>query len=255
MTNFRRRILTFSVDRICSCSAGREAQVEKKRKKEKEEEKGKGKEKEKEEEEEKPDDCMCGEMYCFTICGYAFLWHQVRCMVAVLFMVGRRDEVPEVVQLLLDIEKTPRKPSYEMASELPLVLFRCTFAKDALTWKGDPMVHSWVSHILWEKFFVSNMIRGTIGWAMWEEMKGYPVDLVRGKKKEEREVVLWRDYPKNHMPKGPWEKKHTPVRERFLEPSLKERVESMSGGKRKRYEDKFGKDGKGGKKRKQEEEE
>ena len=24
-----------------------------------------------------PSKCLCGELYSFTICGYAFLWHQV----------------------------------------------------------------------------------------------------------------------------------------------------------------------------------
>lgn len=42
--------------------------------------------------------------------GTAFLWHQVRCMAAVLFMVGNRLEEPSIVADLLDIEKHPRKP-------------------------------------------------------------------------------------------------------------------------------------------------
>ena len=197
---------------------------------------------------------MFGDMYSFTICGYAFLWHQVRCMVAVLFMVGRRDEDPGVVELLLDVEKTPRKPSYEMASELPLVLFRCSFAEDALTWQCDPHVHSSVSHTLWEKQYVTNMIRGTIGWAMWGEMRGFEVELLRKKEEEkgEKEVVVWRDYPEELKPRR--ERKHTPLMKRQAEPSLEERVESMSTRKRKRFEEKFGKDGKGRKERKEEEE-
>ena len=31
-----------------------------------------------------------------TICGMAFLWHQVRCMVSILFLIGLRLEKPEV---------------------------------------------------------------------------------------------------------------------------------------------------------------
>lgn len=41
------------------------------------------------------------DMFYFEVCGQAFLWHQVRCMMAVLFLVGRRLEEPEVMSLLL----------------------------------------------------------------------------------------------------------------------------------------------------------
>ncbi|XP_022768001.1 tRNA pseudouridine(38/39) synthase isoform X3 [Durio zibethinus] len=59
--------------------------------------------------------------------GSAFLWHQVRCMVAVLFMIGQGLESVEVIDSLLDTEKTPRKPQYAMAPEIPLVLQSCEF--------------------------------------------------------------------------------------------------------------------------------
>ncbi|KAF0700768.1 Aste57867_8721 [Aphanomyces stellatus] len=63
----------------------------------------------------------------FEIRGRAFLWHQVRCMAAILFLVGKGHEPPALVSTLLDIEGTPRKPQYEMAPDLPLVLHDCTF--------------------------------------------------------------------------------------------------------------------------------
>ncbi|XP_021297176.1 tRNA pseudouridine(38/39) synthase isoform X1 [Herrania umbratica] len=59
--------------------------------------------------------------------GSAFLWHQVRCMVAVLFMIGQGVESIDVIDALLDTEKTPRKPQYAMAPEIPLVLQSCHF--------------------------------------------------------------------------------------------------------------------------------
>lgn len=43
-----------------------------------------------------------------TIEGQAFLWHQIRAIMAVLFLVGEGKEVPEVVKELLDVEKFPR---------------------------------------------------------------------------------------------------------------------------------------------------
>ena len=47
-------------------------------------------------------------MYRMTLIGEAFLWHQVRCVVAVLFLIGQGKEEPNIVQELLDIEKNPR---------------------------------------------------------------------------------------------------------------------------------------------------
>jgi tRNA pseudouridine38/39 synthase len=67
-------------------------------------------------------------LYAFRIVGSAFLWHQVRCMVAILFLVGQGLESPSVVKKLLDIEKCPSKPMYEMANDQPLVLWDCQFS-------------------------------------------------------------------------------------------------------------------------------
>ncbi|CAG2213316.1 DEG1 [Mytilus edulis] len=53
-----------------------------------------------------------------TITGLAFLWHQIRCIVTVLFLVGQGNEKPQIIDELLDIDKHPRKPQYTMASEL-----------------------------------------------------------------------------------------------------------------------------------------
>ncbi|KAL4559073.1 hypothetical protein LXL04_031206 [Taraxacum kok-saghyz] len=67
------------------------------------------------------------ELLFIKIKGSAFLWHQVRCMVAVLFLIGQGLESPQVLDALLDVEKTPRKPQYKMAPEIPLLLTSCEF--------------------------------------------------------------------------------------------------------------------------------
>jgi tRNA pseudouridine synthase len=54
---------------------------------------------------------------------------QVRCMAAVLVMVGSGAESPSVVSDLLDLSKVPAKPQYHMASETPLVLTHAGFAQ------------------------------------------------------------------------------------------------------------------------------
>ncbi|TDH67916.1 hypothetical protein CCR75_003818 [Bremia lactucae] len=67
------------------------------------------------------------QMYRCEVFGRAFLWHQVRCMVEVLFLIGTGQEEANVIRKLLDITQTPRKPQYQMASDLPLVLHECYF--------------------------------------------------------------------------------------------------------------------------------
>lgn len=52
---------------------------------------------------------------------------QVRCIAAVLLMVGRGYERPDVVRELLDIERRPGKPQYDLASEAPLILLGAEF--------------------------------------------------------------------------------------------------------------------------------
>jgi len=66
--------------------------------------------------------------------GQAFLWHQIRCIVAVLILVGKGLEEPEVVQQLLDISKNPKKPQYAMAVDFPLILFDVNHGNE-IEWK------------------------------------------------------------------------------------------------------------------------
>ena len=68
-----------------------------------------------------------GRLLSLNVRGSGFLYHQVRCMAAVLLMVGRRQEAPAVVDWLLDVQATPRKPSYTMAPEEPLLFCACGY--------------------------------------------------------------------------------------------------------------------------------
>ncbi|XP_057964108.1 uncharacterized protein LOC131155175 isoform X2 [Malania oleifera] len=77
------------------------------------------------------------ELWAMKIKGSAFLWHQVRCMVAVLFMIGQGLESPNVIDALLDIDSTPRKPQYIMAPEIPLILQSCEFENLKFTCSSD----------------------------------------------------------------------------------------------------------------------
>lgn len=76
------------------------------------------------------------DMCSLTIQGKAFLWHQIRCIVSVLFRIAAGKEDPSVITDLLDVEKNPRRPQYVMASEVPLNLFQCDYDPQ-LDWQYD----------------------------------------------------------------------------------------------------------------------
>jgi len=71
------------------------------------------------------------QLYYFEVRGSAFLWHQVRHLIAILFLVGQGYEQPSVVDELLDIPNCPSRPVYEIANDTPLVLWNCIFPESA----------------------------------------------------------------------------------------------------------------------------
>ncbi|NXX74425.1 PUS3 synthase, partial [Urocolius indicus] len=102
----------------------------------------------------------------FEVTGQAFLYHQVRCMAAVLFLVGQGMESPQIIEQLLDVEKNPRKPQYSMAVEFPLVLYDCEF--ENLRWIYDREVQEfnvrllqqlWAEHAV-KSHMLRDMLRG-----------------------------------------------------------------------------------------------
>lgn len=107
------------------------------------------------------------EDYVFELVGSAFLWHQVRHIMAILFLVGHELEEPSIVSKLLHTGYEPplypsaldrnimvqvpldplrieedgvtetlmRKPLYAMASGLPLQLYRCNYKEGEVDWR------------------------------------------------------------------------------------------------------------------------
>lgn len=86
-------------------------------------------------------------LYAFRFHGSAFLWHQVRCMVAVLFLVGQGLEKPAIVKELLDVENCKARPVYEMADDQPLVLWHCKFSATY----GKLSEHDTLDRPLWDR--------------------------------------------------------------------------------------------------------
>ncbi|XP_053658948.1 tRNA pseudouridine(38/39) synthase [Anopheles marshallii] len=81
-------------------------------------------------------------MLCVELTGKAFLWHQVRCIMAVLLLVGQGKEEPSVVKELLDVEKNPCKPQYSMAIDVPLNLYKCQFNEKSIQPAGEEQQES-----------------------------------------------------------------------------------------------------------------
>ncbi|ODV82637.1 hypothetical protein CANARDRAFT_30678 [[Candida] arabinofermentans NRRL YB-2248] len=84
--------------------------------------------------------------YVFDLKGTAFLWHQVRCMVAVLFAAGQGLEEPTIVKRLLDIHEFPSRPVYHMAHDIPLVLYDCGFDENEVQWVSGPATRNMNHH-------------------------------------------------------------------------------------------------------------
>lgn len=87
-------------------------------------------------------------LYVLDLVGSAFLWHQVRHMMAVLFLVGQRLEEVDIVDAMLNVtHNNPNvpptlpvlegRPIYEMSAALPLMLWQCGFDEEDIQWRTD----------------------------------------------------------------------------------------------------------------------
>lgn len=88
-------------------------------------------------------------MYCFTLHGSAFLWHQVRSLISILFLLGQRLESPSLVTQLLDMTANPTRPKYEMASDAPLVLWDCIFPHAHEVQTSEEREHGYEDRLQW----------------------------------------------------------------------------------------------------------
>ncbi len=104
------------------------------------------------------------DMHVLDLVGTAFLYNQVRHIMAVLLLVGARLEPPSVISALMNVdpdegsnrnsnggqddgeeeEEVPPpvvtcKPEYQMADALPLVLWDCVYAPEDAPWRTDDL--------------------------------------------------------------------------------------------------------------------
>lgn len=89
-----------------------------------------------------------GDLYVLDLTGSAFLWHQVRHIMAILLLIGHGLEQPSVIDALLNINPdkphpdstiplVQARPIYEMASGLPLILWDCGFDETDVQWRAE----------------------------------------------------------------------------------------------------------------------
>ncbi|XP_067883335.1 tRNA pseudouridine(38/39) synthase [Heterodontus francisci] len=113
------------------------------------------------------------DMCQFEVQGQAFLYHQVRCMAAVLLLIGQHLEEPEVIDELLDVERNPRKPQYSMAVDYPLVLYDCAY--ENLEWIFDAEAHTFtLAHL--QAMWTSQAIKTRILFSMLQGLGQAPSD-------------------------------------------------------------------------------
>ncbi|GAQ89549.1 Pseudouridylate synthase [Klebsormidium nitens] len=143
------------------------------------------------------------ELYYMRVRGRAFLWHQVRCMAAILFMVGHGQESPQIVSELLDLRVFPRKPQYQMASELPLLLHTCGF--EDLDFRATPESARQVG------LHLERLLHGTL----------FPAGILREALLELAPAAAGQAKP---APRG---HSHVPLKLRGAEPTHEERLQKL----------------------------
>lgn len=117
--------------------------------------------------------------------GSSFLWHQIRCIAAVLLLVGQKKEEPSIIDDLLDIKKYPCKPQYSMCSENPLVLFDCQY--DGIEWLYD---HSELEKVIkkFQDVWLNHQTQATIVKEMINHLESHLTDSINRSNQTEPET-------------------------------------------------------------------
>jgi len=167
-------------------------------------------------------------LWYIEVRGQAFLWHQVRCMVAILFCIGRGLEKPSIVARMLHPsgDLFNHKPSYQMASEMPLVFHTCRYPPGLLDFRcstrafddlGSELIGSW-SHLTIQRSIVDDLttIAGESGTSSSQDCSSLPTRISWG----------------THCGRA---ESYVPLENRSRERSLEERQQAVSA-KRKAVE-------------------
>lgn len=90
------------------------------------------------------------DIYYCRVRGSAFLWHQIRCIMSILFAVGSKMEDPSIIETLLN--ETSYHYNYGIADDGPLILSDCHYEgvefKPALSQEGNNMTFFCLSELV-----------------------------------------------------------------------------------------------------------
>jgi tRNA pseudouridine38/39 synthase len=167
--------------------------------------------------------------YELIIVGKGFLYHQIRCIMTILFLVARKKEHPEVVRDMLDITRCPARPRYCPASPLPLGLFNCKYLpEDLKEWQYNLKTLSNVFKQLKKLWWTYKTKTVMIERALFDiEQKLDLCEMNDGKEgslsTESR--MNWKDFGLEHDNMS--DTKYTPLLERPCEDSLERKLEIM----------------------------
>ncbi|CEP07543.1 hypothetical protein [Parasitella parasitica] len=134
------------------------------------------------------------DFYYVELKGTAFLWHQVRCIMSILFLVGQKLEKPDIVRDLLDINIFPARPDYPMASDLPLLFYDCEF--EGVQWRYAQKNESNVIKVptpvkTWRhfhQFWSAHVIKSLLYKACIDQVETFP--MFKAHPKDEESTVL-----------------------------------------------------------------
>jgi len=147
------------------------------------------------------------EQLCYyEIKGDGFLWHMVRNICAILFLVGTGKEEPNIVSKLLDIKTHPCKPLYNMVDSSPLVLWDCHFPKEVLEF---PESNEQITDEL-QQLMQTSRVRSAIVTSFYNSTKPSIAP------------------PKRQDP-------YNPLFTRKLEDSVEKKIEKLTGNRKKNY--------------------
>ncbi|KAM4698726.1 LOW QUALITY PROTEIN: tRNA pseudouridine(38/39) synthase [Rhinophrynus dorsalis] len=162
------------------------------------------------------------QLYHLKITGLAFLYHQVRCIMGVLFLIGQGREDPEVITELLDVEKNPRKPHYNMAVEFPLVLYDCHF--DDVHWVTEWDVQRvTVSHL--QQLWTQEAVKTQILLMALHGLDSIPVSMETGQDQVPWSLCQPEVCDHSRLIEGVSARSYTPLMKRHLCQGLEERVQ------------------------------
>ena len=108
-------------------------------------------------------------VYAFVVRGSGFLWHQIRCMVSILFLVGQGFEPESLISDMLDVVKTPARTTYIMAHDVPLVLWDCAYPEEDPS-RPDAMRWVYPSEECGEDYYSAMGVLDS-SWTTWRESK------------------------------------------------------------------------------------